>query len=97
MDELIGYGGTAEGCPVCIDEHCATLLPFASDAAAVAHIRQHSREELAFALLTHKALVQRFLVAADTPEGVQTEQHAEELIGDVEGTAMRSPARLRQA
>ncbi|MFI9200190.1 hypothetical protein [Streptomyces sp. NPDC053048] len=93
MDELIAYGGTAEGCPV---EWCPVRwdrAPFASDAEAVAHLAQHSINDLAWSLLTYKALVQHILGAVDQPGGIRTEQHMEELMQDVDDTAARSPAR----
>ncbi|MGW8327302.1 hypothetical protein ACWGLE_05245 [Streptomyces sp. NPDC055897] len=96
MNELTSFGGTAEGCPVCLDEH-SDPLPFASDSAALAHISKHSSAELAFALLTYKAILQHILTAVDEPGGIPTEHHLEELMGDVEDTAWQSPARPRQA
>ncbi|MEU7160319.1 hypothetical protein [Streptomyces chrestomyceticus] len=92
MDELISYGGAGQGCVICPD---AMQPPFESDVEAVAHMAQHTPEDLAFALLTENATVHRFLEAIDQPGGIRTERHAEELLGDVEDTADRSPAKPR--
>ncbi|MFH8593104.1 hypothetical protein [Streptomyces rimosus] len=90
MDELINYEGTGQGCLICPD---AMQPPFRSDVEAVTHLAQHTPEELAFALLKENAKVQHFLTAIDQPGGIRTERHAEELLGEVEDTAYRSPAR----
>jgi hypothetical protein len=94
MDELINFGGTAEGCPVCVDRSIHEP-PFASDAALVAHLVQHSLAELAWALLVERATVQRILVAVDEPGGIEDERDLEELMKEVEYTAERSPGRPR--
>jgi hypothetical protein len=87
--ELINYAGTGEGCPICDDGD----VPFLSDEAAVAHYVTHSPGELAFALLHHKAIIQRALVAVDDPGGIRTERHMDEIIAEVNDTGRRSPAR----
>ncbi|MEU6462221.1 hypothetical protein [Streptomyces sp. NPDC046976] len=91
--QLTDYLGTGGGCLLC---HAADA-PFLSDAAAVAHYATHSPAELAFALLTQKAIVQHALVVVDEPGGIRTERHMDEIIGDVEDTALRSPGRPRPA
>ncbi|MER7477419.1 hypothetical protein ABTX60_07150 [Streptomyces sp. NPDC126510] len=90
--QLIGYDGTGEGCPLCDDAE----VPFASDEAAVAHYVTHSPAELAFALLTRKAVIQHALVRVDEPGGIRTERHMDEIIAEVEDTASRSPGRPPQ-
>ncbi|MFB8242013.1 hypothetical protein ACFC58_36310 [Kitasatospora purpeofusca] len=93
MDELIAYGGTAEGCPVCLDAGVVDL-PFPSDAAALAHIREHTVAELAFALLRTRALLQHVLdEAASDWMGPMSLDHLDELMKAVDATAARSPLR----
>lgn len=87
-NQLIDYGGTGEGCVL-----CNSLKAFDSDKEAVDHYATHSPADLAFALLQEKATVQHALVVVDEPGGIRTERHLDELIGEVEDTARRSPGR----
>jgi hypothetical protein len=87
-NQLIDYGGTGEGCLL-----CGTLNAFDSDQAAVDHYATHSPVDLAFALLRHKAVIQHALVVVDEPGGIRTERHFDELIAEVDDTALRSPGR----
>jgi hypothetical protein len=82
--QLVGVGGTAEGCPVW---GCRFGAFFPTDTAAVEHLAtKHTPGELAFALLRQTALIQRVLV--DMPDDT-----FDDLSREVEMIADTSPAR----
>ncbi|MFJ4796936.1 hypothetical protein [Kitasatospora purpeofusca] len=88
MADLVEVGGTGEGCTV-----CGNLTHYATDQAAIDHLKTHSTEQLAFTLLNGRAMLQRFIVEVLDEGGVTSEEELNDLLTEVIMTASASPLR----